>query len=252
MTAYDSTASPQPASPAVVPDGRRRRWWLLAGFMAFAAALVWVMREPLLQEMAKWLDVGQPPQNADYVMLLNGDENTRPFSAAALVKSGFAKSVLITELKNTSAETGSLLPPYHEINRQAILKRGIAPGDITILPGSASTTRDEAEALAAFLQDRPNARVLVVTSDYHTRRTRWVFRATLGAQSRRLSFVSAPSDGYNRDRWWQDEEGFLAIGSEYLKLPFYLVCYGYLGYWLAACGGLAIVATCARWRESSS
>ena len=180
MTAYDSTASPQPATPAVMPDGRRRRWWLLAGFMAFAAALVWAMRVPLLLEVAKWLDVGLPPQNADYVMLLNGDENTRPFTAAALVKSGFAKGILITKLKDTSVETGSLLPLYHEINRQVLIKRGVAPSDITILPTSAATTRDEAQALADFLKDRPNAHVLVVTSDYHTRRSRWIFCCGVG------------------------------------------------------------------------
>jgi uncharacterized SAM-binding protein YcdF (DUF218 family) len=168
-----------------------------------------------------------------------------------LVKRGLATHVLITEVEDPWGETKSPLPPYHEINRQVLIKRGVAAEAITILPGPAATTRDEAEALAGFLKDRPEARVLVVTSDYHTRRSRWVFCAVLGDQSRRLSFVSAPSDRYRRDRWWQDEEGFLAIGSEYLKLPFYVIRYGYLGYWLAACGGLAFVVKCTRLRESN-
>ena len=38
--------------------------------------------------MASWLDVGQQPRQADYVMVLNGGENTRPFAAAALVGAG--------------------------------------------------------------------------------------------------------------------------------------------------------------------
>ena len=142
------------------------------------------------------------------------------------------------------------MPPRHEINYQLLLKRGIPATAITILPGEAATTFDEATALASFLAERPRARVLVVTSDFHSRRSRWIFARTLGDRAEQITLVSAPSDDLLMDSWWQDEEGFVTILSEYLKLAFYVVRYGHFGYWLASCLALVLVGRWARRQES--
>ena len=145
------------------------------------------------------------PRPADYVMVLNGGEETRPFAAAALVKAGFARHVLVAATAVSPNVKDRIIPPYHEINHQVLLKRGIPERDITILPGAAATTFDEAAALAAFLAERPHARVLVVTSDYHSRRSRWIFARTLADRAEQVTFVSAPTDEFRMDCWWQDE-----------------------------------------------
>ena len=44
---------------------------------------------------AGWLDVGQRPRRADYVMVLNGGEDTRPFAAAALITAGWALALVV-------------------------------------------------------------------------------------------------------------------------------------------------------------
>jgi uncharacterized SAM-binding protein YcdF (DUF218 family) len=221
--------------------GRWRR--LLVGLLLCAAALalLWAARAPLLRAAGRWLDIGRPPRRAEYIMLLNGDESTRPFAAAALANAHWARRVLIAETAPTPDVIDHVRPPYHEINRQVLLKRGVPAANVAILPGQAATTHDEAMALAAFLERHPQARVLVVTSDYHTRRSRWVFARALADRAGQVSFVSAPSDEFNIDGWWQDQWGLVAIASEYLKLAFYAACYGYLLHWLAACVGLAIV-----------
>jgi len=105
-------------------------------------------------------------------------------------------------------------------------------------------------ALAVFLQKHPSAPVLVVTNDCHTRRSRWVFTRVLGDRARQVSFVSAPSDEFPMDRWWQSPVGLLSIATEYPKLVFYAAIYGYFGYWLGACGALLLVARWIRRRES--
>lgn len=226
---------------------RRLMVWLL--LLTGAVAIAWTMRAPLLRAALQWLDVGETPRRADYVMILTGDEDTRPFTAAALVKAGFANRVLVTQSASNPQVDDRVALPAYEMNRQVLLKRGIASDDITILPGAAAATYDEANALAAFLKDRPKTRVLVVTSDYHTRRSRWVFARTLGDRADQVSFISAPTDEFRKDCWWQDEESFVAVTTEYLKLAFYLVAYGHLGYWLAACGGLVLVAQWVHRRE---
>jgi uncharacterized SAM-binding protein YcdF (DUF218 family) len=226
----------------------QRRLLVRVGVLLLALGLLWTIHPPLLRATRQWLDVGQQPRRAEYVMVLTGDETTRPFVAAVLAKAKLAPHVLITEVAQTPQEIDSAAMPYHELNCQVLMKRGLARSDITILQPAAKTTYDEARALAGFLRDRPHARVLVVTNDYHTRRSRWIFGRVLGPRAAQLSFVSAPSDGFRGDYWWQDEAGFVTILTEYLKLAFYVVYYGYVGDWLAACGGLALVALCTRAR----
>ncbi|MEN6452497.1 MAG: YdcF family protein [Thermoguttaceae bacterium] len=226
--------------------GRRRCGGLL--LLAVAMTLLWSFRAPLLRGAAQWLDVGTRPQRADYVMVLNGEEATRPFVAAALVKDHWANRVLIAEVERTPDIIEGLRSPYHEINRRVIKKRAPA-AQVTILPGQAATTYDEARALAVFLRSRPNARVLVVTSDYHTRRSRWAFSRALGERAGQVRFVSAPSAQFDMACWWLDERGLVDVATEYLKLAFYALCYGYVWQWGLACAGLMAALTWAKHRE---
>ena len=64
---------------------------LLAGL-----TLVWAAPGRVLPPVAQFLDVSEPPRPVDHVLVLNGDPNTRPFAAAALVKAGLAREVLLT------------------------------------------------------------------------------------------------------------------------------------------------------------
>jgi uncharacterized SAM-binding protein YcdF (DUF218 family) len=219
---------------------------LLAGV---TLALLWTARVPLLKGMGRWLDVGTAPRRCDYVMLLTGDEPTRPFAAALLVKDHLAPRVLVA---GTAARQYRVVPPSSEIGRQVLIRRGVKPSQITTLPGEADTTFDEARALAAFLADKPKeTRVTVITSDYHARRSRWIFRRVFGDRAAALSFVSAPSDDFSLDDWWRNECGWMAIIAEYLKFAFYLFAYGHFLPWLAACAGLVLVVKCARRRQST-
>jgi uncharacterized SAM-binding protein YcdF (DUF218 family) len=213
---------------------------------AVALTALWAAHARLLEAAADWLDVGGRPQPADYVMILNGGENSRPFAAAALMKTKLAHHALITECAPTPAVDDNLIPPYHEVDRQVLINRGVPAADITILPAQAKTTFDEAQALAAFLADKPDARVLLVTNDYHTRRSRWVFAHVLGDRIGQLSFVSAPTDDCPPDCWWRTLSGVMFVPTEYLKFVFYVAYYGHFAAWLATCGMLLAVVWLAR------
>jgi uncharacterized SAM-binding protein YcdF (DUF218 family) len=145
--------------------------------------------------------------------------------------------VLIAECAPTPAVDDRLIPPYHEIGRLVLIQRGVPASDITILPARAKTTFDEAKALAAFLDDKPDARVLLVTNDYHTRRGRWIFAHVLGDRMGQVTLVSAPSDDCPPDRWWRTLSGVEFVPTEYLKFAFYIIYYDQLlvvALWLAA------------------
>lgn len=223
----------------------RRRLRRLGGPLIVCALLLvltlscdWTL--PLL---AGWLDVGQVPCRTDYVMILHGDSEVRPFIAAALVKSGLASSVLLTKLKPPATSVDSVWPLGHEVAPKVLAARGVPPEKIIELNRECTNTFEEASALAVFLRARPDATVSVVTSHFHTRRTRWTIERALGGKAHNIYLVSAPVDQVDPSTWWQFEDSFVIYISEYTKLAFYVMRYGYGVGWCA----LLAVAAVAIW-----
>jgi uncharacterized SAM-binding protein YcdF (DUF218 family) len=184
--------------------------------------------------------VGTTPQRCEYVLVLGGGEETRPFAAAALVKAGFAHKVLVPRARTSPQEHPSVMPPMHEVIRRVLRHRGVAEADIVVLDQPVSHTFDEAASLAAFLKSRPAAAVIVVTNDFHSRRARWIFRHVLQDRARQLCFVSVPNEQFLAAHWWQTEQGFIPVVGEYLKLAFYTLRYAPLQ--VAALAGMTLLA----------
>jgi uncharacterized SAM-binding protein YcdF (DUF218 family) len=184
--------------------------------------LLYATRGYSLSAAARFLDVGEPPQPADCVLVLGGGSNTRPFVGAALLKAGLAKKVLLPTVQLSVEAQDGLIPPDHELIEQALRHRGVPNEAIVRLPHACATTFDEAEALREYLEDAPATSVTVVTTTHHTRRAQWIFRRVLGDKANVLRFVSAPTDGFDASNWWRYEEGCAAYLSEYVKLAFYL------------------------------
>ncbi len=240
---------------AVTTNGRRgapapfwvwRRRVAAVVLCGATATVLWASHAAILRAMACWLDVGRQPHRADYVMVLSGGEETRPFAGAALLRAGFADRALVARVAPLPADLAKVAAESSEINRRVLVARGVEPSRVTVLPGAAKTTYDEATALKRFLDAHPFASVLVVTDGYHTRRSRWAFRHVLGEQASQVALVSAPTDEFDINCWWRDQWGLAAVGAEYLKLAAYVVYYGHFLPWLAACLVLAAVARCAK------
>jgi uncharacterized SAM-binding protein YcdF (DUF218 family) len=219
--------SPEKAAPpglATASVGRRRRRLLRLAFIACFFGILVVARRPLLRCAGEYLDVATEPQQVDFVMVLGGDSEIRPFVAAALVKAGLARTVLVPRMKSDPEEIRS--GSSEETMIQGVLReRGVSEKAILLLARPVSSTKDEALALAEFLDDHPDCTVAVVTSHYHTRRARWVFNKLLGDRAKQLHFVGAPAEGYDASNWWQSEAGFLAYMNEFVKLVYYRLSY---------------------------
>ena len=70
---------------------KKRLFWVFLLVLVLLAGL-YLARAAILPAVASWLDVGEPPQPADAIMLLNGDAETRAFAAAALWKAGWRRA----------------------------------------------------------------------------------------------------------------------------------------------------------------
>lgn len=206
---------------------KRRRWLILGATLALILTL-YIGSDRLLPLPARWLDVGDRPRRADYVLVLGGDAGTRAVAAAMLVRRKYASTVLVPRTVDCRAPDQMVPPPEHELIRRVLVRCGVAEHAIRYLEGRVDSTYDEILALAKVLDGAPDKRVLVVTNGYHTRRARWVLHRGLGAKARQAMVVSAPVEAYSVENWWRSEEGFQTVVGEFVKLTIYGARYGYL------------------------
>ncbi len=213
-----------------------------------ALTLVWTGRAWLLSQAAHWLNVGQTPQRCDYVLVLPGGEETRPFAAAALVKAGLAGHVLVPRTRSSPDVDDGIHQPAHEIIREVLLLEGVAPSDIVLIGRDSDSTYTDGLALAEFLRTRDRTSVAVVTNQYHTRRTSWVLRQVLGDRMADIRMVAVPADGFDEDTWWQTRRRTLDYTTEFAKLVVYAAGYGPVQRWFV---GLVLVCAAAvlLWRR---
>jgi len=170
----------------------------LLGFLA----LLYAVRHPLLRTAGRLWVVSDPVEQADAIIVL-GDDNfvgDRAAHAAELFRRGVAETVVAS---------GRLLRPgvgMAEIIKRDLVMRGVPEASIVAFDHSAANTREEAVALDALLAGRGWSRVLLVTSNYHARRARFIFRRVFGA--RVTVTVSAAGDSaFQPAGWWRTRAG---------------------------------------------
>ncbi len=197
------------------------------------AGLLWAVRAPLLAAAGGWLASSSPLRPVDYLLIMPGDQSTRPFAAAALVRHGWADRVVIPANVESPHVQDEIVPPTHEITSRVLELRGVPPEQIVVLDQVRSNSSwDDLRALAEFLKEHPEATAGVITNDYHVRRTRWTARRVLGRDATPLVF-GAPTDGFGPDDWWHYQSGVWLYGGEYAKLISYWIVYGDPLAWLA-------------------
>ena len=81
---------------------RARRWLITTAIVVAIATSCYAARGLILLALGTWLDVGERPEKADFVMILTGEENNRPFLAAALLRAGYAQRALVAQCRMSS------------------------------------------------------------------------------------------------------------------------------------------------------
>ncbi len=186
---------------------------LLVGLAAYA------FHRPLLRGFANALTVDDAVAPADFLYVLGGDVNTRPFHAADLFRRGFAPRVVIPRTEDRPASERGFYPNDADVVVRILQQEGVPDSAITMLriPGGVTSTQDEGRVLRDYLRMSPAQRVIAVTSAYHTRRARWTLRRELDGIQMDLRMAAAPDDRFDASNWWTREAGFLAFMNETLK-----------------------------------
>jgi uncharacterized SAM-binding protein YcdF (DUF218 family) len=169
--------------------------------LAFLSAL-YAVRHPLMRFAGEFWVLDEPAGHADVIVVL-GDDNysgDRAAHAADLYRSGVAPQVVAS---------GRLLRPYAgmaEIMEHDLESRSVPATSLVKFAHRAANTRDEAEALSGLLASRGWKRVVIVTSNYHARRARFICGRVLGPGV--TVHVSAALDSeFDPSHWWESRLG---------------------------------------------
>lgn len=187
----------------------------LLGLLAGTALLVFA---------GYWMDVNDPPIQADYILPLAGDSH-RMLKAAELYNQGYAPTILLSNARAyppTRMHKLKWQMGYPRYSREQFLSLllpliGAGSAHLEEFGNGHISTVEEAEALRDHLAGR-QSRLLIVTSPYHARRAKMIFEDIL---SDCTISVSVTEEGAFDKKWWLDQVSAQNIVMELAKTIHY-------------------------------
>ena len=184
----------------------RRR---LAGILLLGGALVVVALRS-----GRWLVVDEP-RPSDVILVLAGDTNLRPVRAVQLLEQGFGRRVVI------DVPAGAAVFTFNEVELAEKYVQSLPrAASISICPIVGLSTRDEARDAEKCLASEHAGSVLIVTSDFHTRRAVSIFRHELPGRS--FSVAATYDDTQFGCRWWTRRQWAKTAVDEWLRLLWWI------------------------------
>ncbi len=172
--------------------------------------LVLVILIALASQAARFLVVDHP-EKSDAIVVLAGETNVRPAHALELLHQGIAPRVLL------DAETRDLIYDQQLTDIAQRYVNSLGEGNqISVCPISGFSTNAEVDDVSRCLQSAGAHRVLIVTSDYHTRRAMTIFRHHLPQYQ--FSVAAARDPSRFGDAWWTNREWAKVTLDEWSKL----------------------------------
>jgi uncharacterized SAM-binding protein YcdF (DUF218 family) len=187
--------------------------------------LAYFSYQPLLRYSALLLMVDEKPLPGDVIVVLGGGEPGRAAEAAELFKAGLAPRVLITteaseEEYQEFLRRGITLVRSHENYVRVLRGMGVPADSIIQSETPSSSSIDEIRNIRELSEMNNWKSIIIVTSNYHTRRSRLAARYVLEPDIR-FSVIAARSGGLEPDSWWTRGDQARTFLIEFQKLVAY-------------------------------
>jgi uncharacterized SAM-binding protein YcdF (DUF218 family) len=152
------------------------------------------------------------PQRSEVILLLAGDENdTRYWKGIELLRAGYAPRMLVDA--HTDGISYGRTPA--EMTEEFI-RRSAGGLPVHVCPSRGTSTLQELRSAAVCLQPIAPHKILLVTSDYHTRRALAIARRVYPGYS--WSVAAANSGLLSTPRWWTDRQTAKDVLLEWQKM----------------------------------
>ena len=154
------------------------------------------------------------PQTSDVILVLAGETDRRPAHALQLLDQGYGR-VLVMDVPAAARiyqfTQAQLAQNYVQSLPEA--------ASIRICPIKGLSTREEAHDAEKCLQAVDGNRILIVTSDFHTRRSLSIFRHEIHGKS--FSVAAARDEREFGIRWWTHRQWAKTFVDEWLRMAWW-------------------------------
>jgi uncharacterized SAM-binding protein YcdF (DUF218 family) len=172
-------------------------------------AALYLARAPLLRLTASSWIVEDPLTQSDAIIVLSDDNffADRATRASELFRQRLAPGIVASgrRLRPTAG--------IAELMEHDLIERGVPQDRILRFPHDADNTKEEAEALAPLVAQKHWHSVIVVTSNYHTRRARYIFEKIFPREVT-VRMASARDGDFDPDHWWEYRKSLKAFVRE--------------------------------------
>jgi uncharacterized SAM-binding protein YcdF (DUF218 family) len=183
--------------------------------LSLVMVLLFIIAVMLFSTSGAFLVVNDP-QHADLILVLAGETDRRPARGLELLKQEYAPRLILD------------VPATEKIFDQQTIDiaqkfvNGLPQHErIKVCPIFGLSTKTEAQDVKNCLAEIPANRILLVTSDYHTRRALSTFRHELAG--RRFFIAAAEDPKQFGNQWWKHRQWAKMNLDEWLKLVWWEV-----------------------------
>lgn len=190
---------------------RRSRWLLSALLVALLLILIpLAFRQQVLAGLGESLVVSDPLEHADFIYVLAGDFwGSRVLLGASLGSQGWAPRVILSGGRYMDLYASDMSVDFavaHGYRRSLFIPVRL----------EAQSTIDEARAMGPIFHRLGAKRIILVTSNFHSRRTAEVFRLFLPEFDFRVA--GSADDDFDPHAWWKEPQERHLLFSEYEKM----------------------------------
>lgn len=198
------------------------RWSLASGLLL---VFVWIFRITILQGIGSYLVRTDASCKADALYVLGGASFDRGSRASRSLEEGCTPVAYCTGANvPQSYKAEGRMVTEAELGRAAAIRAGADPAKV--LPFAYGTsTWEEAAGVLHHAKSNGFDTVLVLTTEFHTRRVGKVFRQRFKYSGITVLVQAAPSSEYDAAVWWKSEDGLMMVNNEYVKSLYYAITY---------------------------
>jgi uncharacterized SAM-binding protein YcdF (DUF218 family) len=167
--------------------------------------------------LGAWLVTADHLETAGAIVVLGGEVPFRAMEAARIYHQGLAPTVWLTQGAPHDddlalARLGLNTTPQYVHSEEVLKRLGVPSAAIQILPQPVRNTAEEVRCIAQAAAVCNIRKVILVTSKYHTRRVKILWRAL--TPSKIEAIVRYDNDPFDPLHWWRKTGDAMAVSRE--------------------------------------
>jgi len=216
----------------------RSRIFLYLGLGVIGICVLGYLVHPaVLRSVGAYLVVEDVLESASAILVLNGRSPLRALEAARLYKDGWAPKVILSQSRRTEdfyafESLGIDFVEQHEYDYAALLRGGVPDDAIIMIEEEIENTLSEFKAVLRILGSPRKPTLIIVTSNYPTRRTAEIWKYLADGQVKVVVRWTRSDTSFDTAAWWKNRNSIKYLVYEYI---------GLINYWWKFPLGLAFL-----------